>query len=121
MPLVSHRYVRIAVIFLVIGIGFGLYMSISSDHRFTGAHAHINLAGWVTSALFGTYFALNPSKATGTLVRAQFWTFVVGVVIMTLALALLLAGNTAMVPLVAIGSIIAFVGVLLFSYIVWKA
>ncbi|MBK1793913.1 hypothetical protein JHL21_05320 [Devosia sp. WQ 349] len=120
MPLVSQHYFRIAVIFLIIGICFGLYMSISTDHRFTGAHAHLNLVGWVTSALFGIYFALNPSKATGQLVRAQFWIFVIGVVIMTLALALLLAGNAAMVPLVAGGSMITFVGVLLFSYIVWR-
>lgn len=118
--MVSQNYFRIAVLFLIIGICFGLYMSMTSDYRFTGVHAHINLVGWVTAALFGTYFALNPAKASGSLVQVQFWIFVGGTAFMCVALALLLAGTAEMVPLVAAGSIVTFIGVLLFAYIVWS-
>src|SRR5690606_32515143 len=53
MPNISNLYFRTAVLFLIAGIGLGLMMSISGNHNVIGAHAHINLLGWVTSALFG--------------------------------------------------------------------
>ena len=62
MPNLAHVYFRTAILFLIAGISVGIYMSISGNHAVTGAHAHINLLGWVTSALFGTYLALNPAK-----------------------------------------------------------
>jgi hypothetical protein len=119
MPAISNNYFRAAVVFLVLGICLGIYMSTSGNHDFTGAHAHINLVGWATSAIFGGYFALNPAKAGGTLVRAQFWIFIIGAAVMCLSLLLLLGGNAAMVPVVAVSSLVTFLGVLLFAYIVW--
>jgi hypothetical protein len=41
----------------------GLHMAIAGDHSAIGAHAHANLLGWVTMAIFGGYHALNPAKA----------------------------------------------------------
>jgi hypothetical protein len=40
----------------------GIAMSISGVHNVTGAHAHANLLGWVTMAIFGVYYALAPAK-----------------------------------------------------------
>lgn len=99
----------------------GLQMSITENHNVIGAHAHINLVGWVTSALFGTYFALNTAKAALSIARIQFFIHVVGTAAMTGSLYLLLQGNTAMVPIVAISSIVVAIGVLIFAYLVFKA
>ena len=63
MPNVAQLFFKAAVVFLIVGIGMGLQMSISGVHNVTGAHAHANLLGWVTSAIFGGYYALNPAKA----------------------------------------------------------
>ena len=106
-------------LFLIVGIGMGLQMSISGIHNVTGAHAHANLLGWVTMALFGGFYALNPAKAQSR-ARAR--------AIRRLhgrrgdhgpGLYLMLAGNQAFEPLVAAGSMIAFLGVILFAVLVF--
>lgn len=118
MPRISEYYFRSAIIFLIIGISIGISMSMSQNHNVIGAHAHINLLGWVTSALFGGYFALNPAKA-GRLAMIQYIIFTIGVVLMGGSLYLLLQGNAGMEPVVAVSSLITFAGVLLFAWIVW--
>lgn len=119
MPALANIYFRTAILFLIAGIGIGIHMSISGNHSVIGAHAHINLLGWVTSAIFGTYLALNPAKAAGLLPRIQYLVYVLGVVVMGISLYLMLAGNTGIEPIVAISSLIAFAGVLLFAIIVF--
>ncbi|SMQ70621.1 hypothetical protein SAMN06295905_1905 [Devosia lucknowensis] len=119
MPSLAHVYFRTAILFLIAGICIGIYMSMSENHAVVGAHAHINLLGWVTSALFGTYLALNPGKASGLLPRLQYFIYVVGVTVMGASLYLMLDGNTALVPVVAGASIVTFVGVLLFAVIIF--
>ena len=120
MPNLAQLYFRTAILFLIAGICIGIYMSMSENHAVVGAHAHINLLGWVTSALFGTYLALNPAKAVGLLPRIQYFVYVLGVIVMGGSLYLMLEGNTALVPVVAASSIVAFVGVLLFAVIIFR-
>ena len=117
MPAISHLFFRAGILFLLVGIGLGLAMSITQNHDVIGAHAHINLLGWVTSALFGGYYALNPAKAEGLLPRIHFWLYTAGVTLMSVALFLLLKGNTAMTPLVAIGSLAVAAGVLIAAWV----
>ena len=116
MPRISEYFFRSAILFLLAGISIGIHMSISQNHNVIGAHAHINLLGWVTSALFGGYYALNPAKAAGRLPMVQYLVYTVGVVIMGVSLYLLLAGNAGMEPIVAVSSLITFAGVLLFAW-----
>ncbi len=119
MPKISHLFFRTAVLFLIVGIGMGLQMAITQNHNVVGAHAHVNLLGWVSSAIFGGYYALNPAKAEGRLPLIQYAVFTVGVVLMGASLYLLLQGNAGMEPLVAVSSLIVFAGVLLFAWTVF--
>jgi hypothetical protein len=119
MPTVSNYFFRSAILFLIAGIGIGLHMSISQNHDVIGAHAHINLLGWVTSAIFGGYYALNPEKAEGLLPTIHYWLYTLGVVVMGVSLYLLLKGNAGMEPVVAVSSLITFAGVLMFAWVVW--
>lgn len=119
MPKVSNYFFRSAILFLIAGIGIGIHMSITQSHDVIGAHAHINLLGWVTSAIFGGYYALNPTKATGLLPMLQYAIYTIGVLVMGISLYLLLKGNTGMEPIVAVSSLITFAGVLLFAWVVW--
>ena len=119
MPLVSRLYFRTGILFLMVGICVGLHMAISQDHSAIGAHAHINLLGWVTSALFGGYFALNPAKAAQRLALVQYGIYTVGVAVMAPSLYLMLTGHEAMEPVVALSSFVAFAGVFLFAIIVF--
>ena len=120
MPRISNLFFRTAILFLVVGIGIGLQMAISRNHNVIGAHAHINLLGWVTSALFGGYYALNPAKAEGRLPLIQYGVYTGGVVIMVASLYFLLLGNTAFEMPVAIGALITFVGVLLMAVVIFR-
>ena len=119
MPSLANLYFRTAILFLIVGICVGLHMAIGGNHGFIGAHAHVNLLGWVTSALFGTYLTLNPVKAEGLLPRIQYGVYVLGVIGMGISLYLLLGGNTAMEPAVAVSSLVTFAGVLLFAVIIF--
>ena len=71
MPSISTLYFRTAIVLLVAGIGIGIHMSIQGDHSPLGAHAHLNLLGWVTSSLFAIYYALHPAKAGGRLPKVS--------------------------------------------------
>ena len=119
MPKVSNYFFRSAILFLIAGIGLGINMSITQNHDVIGAHAHINLLGWVTSAIFGGYYALNPAKAAGRLPMVQYVVYTLGVIVMGVSLYLLLKGNLAMEPIVAVSSLVTFAGVLLFAWVVW--
>ena len=121
MPRVANLYFKTAIIFLIIGIGIGLKMAITEDHSVIGAHAHANLLGWVTMALFGGYHALNPQKAERRLAMIQYYVYTTGVAVLVPALYLMLLGNTAMEPIVAAASIVIFIGVLLFAFIIFSS
>ncbi|HEY0918573.1 hypothetical protein [Devosia sp.] len=119
MPRISQLFFRTAVVFLLVGIAVGLQMSISGVHNVTGAHAHINLLGWVTSAVFGGYYALNPAKAEGRVPLIHYGVYTAGVAVMVAGLYVLLLGNTAAEPIVAAASLVTLLGVLVFAYVVF--
>lgn len=118
MPFISRMYFITAICFLVAGILIGLKMSIAHDYAATGAHAHANLLGWVTMSIFGTFHALNPRGAATRLAKVQYYVYTGGVLVMAPALYLLLTGNPSFEPVVAISSLVVFVGVLMFAWII---
>lgn len=120
MPRLAELYFKSAVIFFIIGISIGLKMAISEDHTVIGAHAHCNLLGWVSMALFGGYYALNPKKAERRIAMIQYYVYTLGVAMMVPALYMMLEGNMAMEPLVAVSSLIVFAGVLLFAFVIFS-
>ena len=120
MPGISRLYFITAICFLISGILVGLHMSITQDHAAVGAHAHINLLGWVTMSIFGTFHALNPRGAATRLAKAQYITYTGGVIVMAPALYLLVTGNPSLEPVVAASSMVVFAGVLMFAVIIFR-
>lgn len=121
MPQLAHWFFRVSVVFLIIGVMMGLQMSITGTYNITGAHAHTNLLGWVTSALYGGFYALNPLLSETKLAKVHFWAHTISVAIMTPSLYLLFYGYTALEPVLAIVSLAAFATVVLFAFIVFSA
>lgn len=119
MPYIAQLYFRTAIVFLIVGISMGLHMAIGQDHSAIGAHAHANLLGWVTMAVFGGYHALNPAKAASRFAMFQYGIYTAGVALMVPALYLMLTGRPQFEPVVAIASIIVFIGVLMFAVIIF--
>jgi hypothetical protein len=120
MPRISEMYFKAGVLFLVVSVAVGLQMSITGVHSVGGAHAHASLIGWVSSAIFGAYFALNPGKAETKLAYAQFWIFVGAATAMSLALYFMLMGYKGLSYVVAGSSILVLLGVVLFAFVVFS-
>lgn len=121
MPRVSELFFKTAVIFFLLGIAIGIKMGISGDHGAYPAHAHFNLLGWVTSAIFGGYYALNPAKADKRLAMIHYGLYTLGLVVMLPPLYLKYEmGNDAVEPILGVGSLIVAAAVLVFAFLVFS-
>lgn len=120
MPSISKMYFVTAVCFLIAGVLLGLHMAMTHNYAATGAHAHVNLLGWVTMAIFGIYHALNPDGASSRMAKIQYYVYTGGVIVLSPALYLLLTGVTAIEPLVGIASLVVFVGILMFAVVIFR-
>ena len=47
------RFLLVAVVAAMFGMGGGIFMAITHDFTLAPAHAHLNLLGWVSMALYG--------------------------------------------------------------------
>ncbi len=59
MPRVSAAFFFLGGLLLLAGMSLGQYMGAHEDFTLAPVHAHINLLGWVTLALYGTFYALT--------------------------------------------------------------
>jgi len=107
-------FIRISVIYLLIGTVLGMYMSITEDFELSSVHTHIALVGWTTMALAGLIYYLFPKAAQSALCKIQFVLFNVGMPIMLIGLALLLKGFISAVT-VSVGATITSIGILIFT------
>ena len=60
----STRWLRIAAVYFVVAISLGLYMGMTEKFTEVPVHAHLNLLGWVSMALFGLVWGLAAIGAT---------------------------------------------------------
>lgn len=116
----THWFLRLAVLYGIAGIGLGLYMSATNDFAWHPVHAHLNLLGWVTLALFGLYYRAHPAAAASRLAKAHFWLFVPAHFVQMVSLALFFAGRSAVEPVLAVSSFIVAAGFLCFAGVVWR-
>ena len=86
---VSRNFLIAGSGFLVIGLAIGMYMGASGDHRLGASHAHLNLVGFVSSAVFGLVYKAYPAMAAGVLATLHFWLHVLGALLLNLMLFLL--------------------------------
>jgi hypothetical protein len=73
------RWIKLAVLYLVIGIGVGLFMSSTLQLNWASAHAHVNLVGFVVTAIFGVIYRVYPGAGNNALGKLHFWLHNIGV------------------------------------------
>ena len=71
----SAAWLRIAVVYFVIGVTLGIVMGASGDHGMMPVHAHLNLLGWVSMTLFGLIGRAHPPVLEGRVAAIQFWLY----------------------------------------------
>jgi hypothetical protein len=121
MPRVSLWFFAVAPLYVLLGMGVGIYMGASQNFTIAPAHAHLNLIGWVTMALYGTFFALA-RDASKKLAWTVFWLNNVAVAIMFPSLAMVLTqGDSSpfILPLI-VSEFLAFAGMACFAFAVWS-
>lgn len=113
MPKLVAAHLVMSVLFLSVGIALGVHMGVAHDFTLGPVHAHINLLGWVTNAIFALVFWLSAGSAS-RLCWAVFTCFNIGTALKCCGLAAVL--NGAPVPgLLLTGVLLVSTGVILFA------
>ncbi|WP_374500065.1 hypothetical protein [Zoogloea sp.] len=114
----SITWLRLGVLYFAFAVGVGIAMGAYGNHLLMPVHAHLNLLGWVSMALFALIGHLYPAVHQGPLATVQFWTYNIGVPVMLTALVLRLNGVAAAEPVIGFASVAIGVSVALFGWLV---
>ena len=99
--------------YALVGMGFGIVMAASHDHTLSTAHAHLNLLGWVSMAIYGLFYHTVPAAAETRQARIHVVVATLGLWIMIPGVAMAVMGMSEG-PAV-IGSLLTIVGMILFA------
>jgi cbb3-type cytochrome oxidase subunit 1 len=116
----SIRFLRIAAVYFFIAVALGLYMGITQKFTATPVHAHLNLLGWVSMALFGLIYRAWPAAGQTMLARWHFWIHNLGLPVFMVSLFLMLEGNLAAAPGVEIAATVIVIATALFAVNLWR-
>jgi hypothetical protein len=105
-----------AALCVTMGMIWGAYMGSKQDFTMAPAHAHLNLVGWASLAIMGTFYALTGKG--GRLGWLNFVLSTAAVVVMVPFLAVMLGGKPAAESGVIAGSVLAILGMLTFLFVV---
>jgi cbb3-type cytochrome oxidase subunit 1 len=116
----STLWFKLAVLYLLAGIALGLHMAKSGNHSMFPVHAHLNLLGWVSMALFGLIYRQFPLMAVNSLAKAHFWIYNLAFPVQMATLYMYLGGNAGIEPVLGISSMVVGFSVVLFAINVLK-
>lgn len=112
-PRFDAWFIVIAFVALLAGEIFGEWMGATENLQFHPLHAHVNLAGWATLALYGILHRLYPALGTSRLALPQFLLAVLSLPVFIYGIYVTLTDPKH--PGIAIGGSMAFLlGTLLF-------
>ena len=108
------NFLRIATLYLIVGVLMGFVMGIAEAFQYAPVHAHVNLLGWASLALVGIIYHLYPAAAetrppgciSGCTTRLAD---------LHHALAVMFAGNPAANAAVKVGATMTVVGLIAFA------
>ncbi len=111
---VGLKLVRIAMVYMMVGLIMGLTMAVTHDWTLMSVHSHILLLGWVSMAITGIVYIVEPRSAGRKLAKLHFWGHNVGLPAMTIGLAFDEYGYHAVEPLLGVGSVLVLLSLLSF-------
>jgi hypothetical protein len=121
MARLDGLFLRVAVLYVLSGMGLGIFMAMAQDHSMMPAHAHINLVGWVSMALYALVYRAWPEAAEGGAAWTHFWLANIGTLTLVIGVSGIYAGYPESFEGVAgVGSILTLLSMLLFAAIVFR-
>ncbi|MGR9087397.1 MAG: hypothetical protein ACU841_10030 [Gammaproteobacteria bacterium] len=117
----SVKYLLAASFYGLFGMIMGMVMGAREDFTLRPVHAHLNLLGWVAIMLYGLTYELFPGMAKNRLAVWQFYVVNAGVLLLMPSLALLLLGNSAVLPVLMLGELCSVAALAIFIVNLWKA
>lgn len=72
------KWIKIAVLYFILGIGFGLFMHYTIQLQWGATHAHINVVGWLSTGLIGVIYSIYPAAGNSKLGKFHFWLHHIG-------------------------------------------
>jgi hypothetical protein len=108
-------FITTALICLLVGEGFGIWMSQATErYSLAPAHAHLNLAGFVTLTLYGLIHRAYPQLASAKLALWQCLLAIFGGVVIAPGILLAITSGDQNLALAIAGSLSVLLGTLLF-------
>ncbi len=116
---VASLFMVTGILAVLIGMVFGVYMSAGGDHSLAPAHAHLNLLGWVSFAIYALYYHAVPRAGEGGLARFHYIVALAGLVTITPGIVLAIQERGDLLAM--IGTMLTILGTLLFLVIVLRS
>ena len=112
------RLIKLAVVYLVVGMSLGIFMGISHDFLLRPVHAHVNLLGFAVLAVAAFLFHAFPDLARTRRATAWFWLYNIAMPVGLAALALMLNGKEWAEPALIVGQLLIWASACLFAVMV---
>ena len=112
MKNIAYHFFLAGVVSVTLGMVWGIQMSATGDHRLSAAHAHLNLIGWATFALFGVYYLMTPAAARSRLAAVHLALALGGLVLIVPGIVMALSERGDL--LAKLGSVLTLASMLVF-------
>ncbi|MDQ2064812.1 hypothetical protein Q9295_00360 [Xinfangfangia sp. CPCC 101601] len=120
---VSSAFLKIAALYLLVGMMLGIYMGGSGDHSLVSVHAHINLLGFTLMVVFGLLYRFIPGLAEGWMGKTHFWLHQLGALVLLIALYLMMSGRlpaSTVGPVLPLAEGALIIGTAIFAVNLWR-
>jgi hypothetical protein len=112
MKRIDLYFLLLATVLLICGALLGIDMGSREDFQLVPVHAHLNLAGWASLALFGLTYRAYPRIAATKLATWHFVVSGIGSILLPIGIGLAVLRNSPGLAIAA--SILWLIGVLMF-------
>jgi hypothetical protein len=115
---VARSFILSGAVLGTIGMIFGIVMGMDQDFTYAPVHAHINLVGWASLALFGLAYRAGLAE-TGRLATVHFWIALLGSIVLPIGIYVSMANHQPAIAI--IGSLLTLASMILFVVNVARA
>lgn len=118
----ADKWIKLSVLYFIIGIGLGLFMSSTVQLQWAAGHAHVNLVGWVSTAIIGLVYTYYHEAGCSLLGKWSFWAYNIGLPLLLASMFMVqISGLLAFAHIFTfVGGGLLALGVILFAINVFK-